>query len=356
MSVQLRYACELQARLCHENGSPTWAAIVEEIANQLDDEANDVVDLLRSDLQDPVESAVLLRLLGAVHRLLIAGQSDELAQYLPSLGGEVDVLRVVPAFFAFASAHKAAIREGMQAGVQTNEVGRAAVLSAGLRHLTREFGLPIQLLEVGCSAGLNLHLDRYRINTTADSWGPADSAVVLEPDFDGALLGAEVTIQSRIGCDLAPLDARSTADGEKLRSFIWPEDTARLARLEAALSIFESVQIDTCPATPWLRQRLAARCPGVITVVMHSIVMPYLTDHERQQFEECIADAGRRATSDAPLAWLRMEPSDEWGSVILELSTWPKGLHEVLATCTPHGGQIAWRDLRPSTSVGDGKP
>lgn len=350
-AVQLRHACELQARLCHENGSPTWAAIIEALAGQLDDEANDAIDLLLSDPREPVESAVLLRMLGAVQRLLFAGHPHELAKYLPSLGGEVEVTRVVPAFFALVAANKAAIREAMQAGVQTNEVGRAAVLSAGLRHLTKELGLPIRLLEVGCSAGLNLNLDHYRINTAAGSWGPADSAVVLEPVFEGVLHGADVTIVSRAGCDLAPLDAANTSDRDKLKSFIWPEDAPRLARLEAALSIFEFVQIDASSGAPWLRERLASSCLGVATVVMHSIVMPYLSDQARQQFEDCLEYAGQSATTNSPLAWLRMEPSDKWGSVTLELTTWPIGQHEVLATCTPHGGQIVWHERRSDPSV-----
>ena len=46
--------------------------------------------------------------------------------------------------------------------VQTNEVGRSALLGPALTWAAA--GEPLQLIDVGCSAGLNLFCDRYRLD------------------------------------------------------------------------------------------------------------------------------------------------------------------------------------------------
>ena len=46
---------------------------------------------------------------------------------------------------------------------QTNEVGRCLALVPALAEVARATGGPLSLLEVGCSAGLNLRFDRYRL-------------------------------------------------------------------------------------------------------------------------------------------------------------------------------------------------
>lgn len=72
----------------------------------------------------------------------------------------------------------------MAAGVQTNEVGRAAPLSAAMNHVALATGLPLRLLEVGSSAGLNLSLDRYFVEGGTRSWGPRDSPSRLTGQFE----------------------------------------------------------------------------------------------------------------------------------------------------------------------------
>ncbi len=49
-------------------------------------------------------------------------------------------------------------------------------------------------------------------------------------------------------------------------------------------------------------------------------------------------EAGGRATDDAPLAWLRMEPAGKWADV--RLSTWPGGEERHLARVGYHGTPV----------------
>jgi hypothetical protein len=51
--------------------------------------------------------------------------------------------------------------------------------------------------------------------------------------------------------------------------------------------------------------------------------------------------AGEKATANAPIAWLRMEPAGEMADLRLRL--WPGGEDEVLAEVGYHGRPIRWR-------------
>ena len=51
-----------------------------------------------------------------------------------------------------------------------------------------------------------------------------------------------------------------------------------------------------------------------------------------------IEDASRRATADAPLAWLSMEPGGDHAEVHLTL--WPGGERRLIAQAGFHGGGV----------------
>ncbi|MCB1040214.1 MAG: DUF2332 family protein, partial [Acidimicrobiales bacterium] len=70
--------------------------------------------------------------------------------------------------------HRARLAADLRSNVQTNEVGRSATLLGGFLEVGRG-GLPLRVLEVGASAGLNLRFDRYRYVAAGRSWGPAQS-------------------------------------------------------------------------------------------------------------------------------------------------------------------------------------
>ena len=98
--------------------------------------------------------------------------------------------------------------------------------------------------------------------------------------------------------------------------------------------------VDAAGAPAWLAARLAAPVRSVATVVFHSIVMQYLSEGDRHRVASVLAEAGSRATDDAPLAWLLMEPGGEQAEVCLKV--WPGGAERVIARAGFHGRPVRW--------------
>jgi hypothetical protein len=202
--------------------------------------------------------------------------------------------------------------------------------------VARVTGLPLRLIEVGASAGLNLLFDRYRYELGDGRWGPAGSPLVIRSHLVGdgrPPLDAPLEIASRAGCDPRPVDPGTEEGRLTLTSYVWPDQLERLQRLRAALEVARDVNapVERAGAADWIEAQLAEPVPGAATVVFHSIVMQYLPDEERERFE--------RAVRTDDVAWLRMEPADEAADVRLRLG----GEDRLIARAGYHGDFIEWR-------------
>lgn len=326
-----------QADACRMIGSPLYAGLMERAAGDVR-AGGPTAEILRGHEDDPRFSVLGLRLLGAVNRLVLTGEEPSLAEaYARGHATEtwerlLDVLR----------RDGAELRESLEQPVQTNEVGRCAALLFGFLTVADETGLPLRLLEVGASAGLNLHWDRFAYAADGFAWGDPDSPLRLEFELEGTApeLPVAVEVAERRGCDANPIDT-STEDGRlTLRSFVWPDQPERIARMEAALEVagLEPVTLDRETASTWARRMLSEPAAGRTTVIYHSIVSQYLGDEERAALFDGIREAGERATAGGPLAWLRMEPADDRAN--LELTVWPGGEDRLLARVGYHGTPV----------------
>jgi hypothetical protein len=327
-----------QADACRMIGSPLYAGLLERAVEDVE-ASGPTWEILRGHEDDPRFSVLGLRLLGAVNRLVLTGREPELASaYRDSRATEAwEQLRQT------LRRNATELRDSLERPVQTNEVGRCVALLFGFLAVAEETQLPLRLLEVGASAGLNLRWDRYRYRANGFSWGPDDSPVGLEIELDGAQPGAvppTVEIASRGGCDASPIDPTSAEGRLTLLTYIWPDQHDRVARMQAALEVAEKVPVslDREAAAPWARRMLAEQARGEATVIYHSIVSQYLGDDERAALFDCIREAGERADADAPLAWLRMEPNDDRAD--LHLTTWPGGEERRLARAGYHGSPV----------------
>jgi hypothetical protein len=335
-------AIALQRVGCAAAGSELYARLLDGLS--VDYAAGGVTAALLDGRTDrPVHDALVLRLLGAVHRIVLEGRAPALARFYPSVGGHRRA-DPTPAFLDAVIRHRAEVLRGLGRGVQTNEVGRAAVLAPGFALIARRAGLPLRLLEVGSSAGLLLRWDHYRYVTAGAELGDPASTLVFDdawvqpvPDLSGP-----VEIAERRGCDLAPIDVTTTDGRLTLLSFVWPDQEDRFIRLRAALDIAlaHPVDIDRADAAAWVEVQLPHAASGLTTVVFHSIVLQYLTPADRRRMRDAISRAGASATASAPLAWLRMEPAGP--SAELRLTWWPGGREERLASCGYHGQEVRW--------------
>ncbi len=188
-------------------------------------------------------------LLAAVHRELLRGAGHALKDYYPSCGGKRAASDGDPyaLFRDFALARKEVIVETVATRVtNTNEVGRSTSLYPAYDWLARKTGKPLQILEVGPSAGLNLNWFRYGYRYTDEA-----GKVVLEREtgrelvLPGILKGANrpplAADMPRValarGLELNPINIADPEERLWQRALIFPERLDRLARLDPALAI-----------------------------------------------------------------------------------------------------------------------
>lgn len=203
------------------------------------------------DAAAPVQRKPVL-LFAAIHDRLLelheAGAGlPALAAYYPSIGGRRAPDEALGAALdTFLASEEAQLRQAVaQRATQTNEVGRSAVLWPALADIAqRHGGRPLALFDFGCSAGLNLSVDAFRIQYrradggNAFALGPVDA-----PDATTLacrLLGATPPttpwrLGHRLGADLAPVSLDDPRAVRWLRACLWPSETDRAQRFEQAL-------------------------------------------------------------------------------------------------------------------------
>ncbi len=338
-----RYRIQAQGCRHGESKSLFYAELFDALAVDADS-GGPAARVLASCDDLPLEAVTPLRLLGGIHREVLAGALPELARRFPSTGGDGDAHTTLPALLAALAAPSAVVQEALTRDPQTNEVGRAAALAAGFCVVARDFDNPLRILEIGASGGLNLRLDRFWFDAGNGAvWGDPESAVRFErASYDGdAPFTPGAQIAERRGCDLHPIDASTDAGRLTLLGYVWPDQPERLARLRSALDIAAElpVTIDTAAADEWIDEHAHPRA-GVTTVVFHSIMWQYLPNPLRRAIAGMLLERGATATADAPFAWLRFEPARDWSGAELRLQRWPGGTERLLATSSFHGPPV----------------
>lgn len=234
---------------------------------------------------------------------------------------------------------------------QTNEAGRCATLVPALAGIPG----PLALIEVGTSAGLCLHPDRYSYRYTLPDGSermlhPADgpSPVVLDCAASGPVPFPEhlPEVVWRAGIDLNPLDVNDPDDVAWLEALIWPEHEDRRVRLGAALEVARAEPVEIVKGDLNAEiEALVARAPaGASVVVFHTVVLAYLNEADRRRF---VATMGR-----LPVRWLANEGQTVVPGVMEKLVAPPTDTTnfvlsldgEPLAFTQPHGRSLQWLD------------
>ncbi len=332
-----------QAGLCTAYGSPFTGALIEAMADDVE-VGGPVASLVADWPTNPTVDALALRLTGALHAAVLTGRDPALAALYPNRDPAWSVAKMWPAARAFFEREGGHVARFIQSAPQTNETRRSIALLSAFLAFAEHWHGPIDLLELGASAGLNLNWDRFAYRTQSWAWG--DGAVRIDTDWYGAPppTQAHPRVRHRAACDLNPLDIRDAEQRLRLKSYIWPDQPERLARFDAAaaLAVEADARVDRASADLWLTEKLAARAGDAATIVYHSVFLQYPPKDVRSAIIAAIQDAGATATANAPLAWVRMEPEAVTDGVhnglrfVIDLITWPGGERRILGYTDGH--------------------
>ncbi|CAL8973350.1 hypothetical protein PROP_01148 [Propionicimonas sp. T2.31MG-18] len=302
----------------------------------------------------PRPARVPVTLFAAVHYLLLGEPGTELARHYPNLTppGERAGGDPVPVFLDFCARHVTRIRELVATRLpQTNEIGRSALLVAGLGQLG---GGPWAQLDVGASAGLNLMLDRLAYDDGHGVLGGGELVVECSVRPDGRRLAPAVPeISSRLGLDTSPVDLADPDAARWLEACVWPDQEDRFRRLERAVALFRAdpVPVRRGDAVADLAGALGDLGPGS-PVVTTSWALCYLDAAAQSAWVDELDSHGEASE----LSWVWVESphqvpvlpveGDLVGSdaTVLGTTTWRDGVRtdRALARCHPHGYWLSW--------------
>jgi hypothetical protein len=334
-----------QANGCRRMGSDFTALICELLRDRLDANSRFGARILNWP-GEPRADAVALRAAGGLNALARSGRDRNLTALYPPNRPDPEAL-----WHGLAQAitkHDAFLHDYLDSAPQTNEVKRCAILLGGALVVARESGLPLDLLEIGASAGLNLGFDSYRYEFGEGIWGDPAAPVTIRSDWRGASppLDAPLAVASRRACDLNPLDPGNPAHRERVMSYIWPDQSDRTATTQAAFdaAALQPWRVEKADAAEWVEARLAnPQEHGQARLLMHTIMWQYLPEATKRRIEQAMTKAAATATKEAPLAWLRMEADGQSGSAAVTLTIWPDGGAREIARADFHGRWVEWR-------------
>jgi hypothetical protein len=343
----IRASFRKQAEACADLGSPFMKQLCTVLADRMD--TSDLVGASVLDWKgDPggTKDALALRLCGCLHALVLSNADSILKSVYPPNNVSDDA--VWAACSQAFKEHSAHILEHLQSAPQTNEIRRSSVLVPGFLTLAALFKKPLVLSELGASAGLNMLWDTLSFNFGGQHIGPETSPVHLVPDWSGPLPPiAEARIADRGGCDVNPLLASLPEDRLRLLSYLWADQTDRIARTRAALdlAVSQAIRVEKADAIDWLEHRLAVPRNGMVHVIYHSIAWQYFPADRQARGRQLLEDAGSRATPHAPLAHLQMESDGQPDGAAITLQIWPHGEKHVLGRGDYHGRWVRWSGL-----------
>ncbi|MBO9713368.1 DUF2332 domain-containing protein [Sphingomonas sp.] len=345
--AEVRSAFQNQVGYCLANGAPVTAAVVGGVLAGLDG-PGEFLRRIREWWGAPLADALPLRAAGGMHALVQRGEAPALE---PLYRGEPEAMAQADALVAEAiAAHDAALLPWLDGPPQTNEAGRSANYVAAMLWLAAK-GLPPRwdCLEIGSSAGINLMIDRYRYRLGGVEVGPAESPMLLEPEWRGSpppAVPAGWGFAGLRGCDVEPIDLTDPKRLARLRAYVWPEATQRFQRLEAAarLASERAPLLVKADAADFVEAELARpQAEGTTRVLMHSIVWQYVPAASQARVTAAMEAAGAAATPERPLAWIMLEANRNNFRHELVVRHWPgDGAPHLLGTAHAHGAWVEW--------------
>jgi len=344
-------ALDWQASHAEENGAPCTARVIRALAKVR--EGDTATGRRIANWQGlTLKDAMPLRMTGGLHHLFLSGEDDRLARvYSGQITDQGQIDRLV---CDLVERFDTLLLPWLDGPPQTNEAGRSASIMAGLLWMAHRVSPRFELFELGASAGVNTMLDRYHFTLGSTRVGPADSPMQIEPEWRGnrgspPTPPADFAIASVRGCDVAPIDLSDPASALRLKSYVWPDAPARMARIDAAIQLASEnppvvVQQD---AGAFAADMLARpQEAGTTRAMFHSIMWQYMPAKTQDAITSAFEHAGAKATPERPLAWVSLETDPATFRHELHARRWTgardDGEAVLLCHAHPHGAWVEW--------------
>ena len=304
-----------------------------------------------------IEQRNPMLVLGALHLAALRGHPVLAPIYDAARGGRLsDASTAAQTVLSVVHDDPALVRGELHRFTQTNEPGRSAVLQAVIARVAHGRDRAINLIDVGTSAGINLHFDQFPVRSIDD----ANPLTLVCQDLAGVDRSLPLPdVRTRVGIDLSPLDLADDDDRLWLKACLWPEEERRHDRLDAIIDARSSWPNSTVlegHALDCLHEAFELGDRHHLTVVISTWVAAYFSKQDQAAyFDEMV----RRCQSDN-VAWVSIEspfvvdwpaPSGEGepprrgGSQIL--ATVPGGPPAPWGWCHPHGHWL-WMEVASS--------
>jgi hypothetical protein len=262
--------------------SPHWSFLARQIAS--DQQLLEIAAAARPGHFPPY------LLLAAVHQLVLEGEASELEPFHPSVGGS----RAPDGDFFLAFRDCALRRRDRLAGVVARRsvnktvLRRCACLRPLLIEAARRLAAErVHLVDIGCSAGYNLLLDRWGvIYEPGLRAGPANAPITVRTELRGGTppVDGMPEIVERIGLDLDRIDMADADDRTWILGNLFPDDPDFDITLRAAQELLRSPpRIVTGDAAETLPKTIGELDPSVPVVLMHSMMIHNLNTRQRAE-------------------------------------------------------------------------
>ena len=230
--------------------------------------------------------------------------------------------------------------------VQTNEVRRSACLLPAFGSVIGRTGdIPLSLVEIGASAGLNLLLDRYRYDYGDGSqYGDPESRVHLSCSLRGVrdipIPDPFPRVAVRVGLDLDPIDVKDPAATSWLRALVWPEHSDRAENLRLAIELArrDPPRLMSGDALRLLPEVLAGVPRDSVLCLFHTFIYQQFAPPARLQLTSIVeAHAQERDIFLISIEWRARHPT-------IEVVAYMKGsgTHTLLGYCDSHATWLEW--------------
>jgi hypothetical protein len=234
-------------------------------------------------------------ILAALHDLALAGHAPALAAAYAAADRDAAVGAAIDTLMHMTDSVVAtAVRRTMRA----DDTGHCTVLYPAIAEAASRVGAErVALIDVGCSAGFDLTVDRVGITYSNRQFlGDPSSPVQLSSSIVGDRPlppRAMPEVVARVGIDLDPVDVTDADEARWLRACVWPDQPERVARLDAeiALAATEPPLLLRGDAVEVLPEAFARVPADALPVVTTTWALSRLSLESRVRFLHRLGDA-----------------------------------------------------------------